>query len=92
MNPSSREPLDVAPASTGWPRRYPCTRFAADLAQELCLLEGLYPLGNDPEVEGAAHGDDGGGDRRVVGVGGDITDEGTVDLERVHREVLEVGE
>ena len=39
-----------------------------------------------------AHGDDRGGDGRVVRVDGDLPNEGPVDLQRVQREVLQVAE
>src|SRR5437764_1075043 len=64
--------------------------IAALLLQELQLLLGLHPLGDDFEVEAVGHGDDGADDGGVAAVGGDVADERLVELERVDGETLQV--
>ena len=61
------------------------------LAQVLDLLGALDAFRHHVEAERMRHGDDGGGDRLVVRVGGDVADELLVDLEGVDRQALEVG-
>src|ERR1051326_2739023 len=61
-------------------------------AKEHGLFFHLDAFRDDFEAEGVGHGDDGGDDGGAVRVGVDVADEGLVDLERVDREALEVGE
>src|SRR6185503_21372430 len=55
---------------------------ASALAQEGLLLGRLDALGDDGQAERLAHRDDGLGDRLVFAVGGQLTDERAVDLQR----------
>src|SRR6185437_370847 len=61
-------------------------------AQERELLGGFHALGHHLELQRVRHGDDGGCDRGVVRIGGDVADEFLVDLERVDGQPLEVSE
>ena len=62
------------------------------LPQQLHVRLGLDAFRGDREPERVPERDDRGRDRRVVGIGGDLANEGAVDLQRVQREVLEVAE
>ena len=75
----------------------PADQVALDLVAALLLQQGqvrfsLHPLRNHSQAQRMSHGNDRRGDRRVIGVNGDLPDEGPVDLERVQREVLQVAE
>ena len=65
---------------------------AADLAQARQLQRGLDALGDHRQAEGVAELDDGLDDRRVLGVDAQAVDERAVDLDRLDREPLQVGE
>ena len=66
--------------------------IAAVVAEEVGLFDELHSLGDDFEAEAVGHGDDGGDDGRGVGIGGDVVDEGLVDLERVDGEAFQVAQ
>ena len=53
---------------------------ATMLAQELQLLVGLHPFGDDCQVEAVGHGDDRPGNLRVLFAFGQAVNEGTVCL------------
>ena len=61
---------------------------AGVIAQERLLLDGLDALGNDRHPQRLAHADDGLGDGLILGIVGQVADEGTVDLDGVDRELL----
>src|SRR5262245_13235553 len=65
---------------------------AAVRREQLELLLRLDALGHDLELEAVGEADDRERDHRVLRVGGDVAHERVVDLERVDREALEVGE
>ena len=52
----------------------------------------LHLLGDQPEVQRARHADDGAHHRLVHGVAAEVAHEGTVDLQVVHRQRLQVRE
>ena len=66
--------------------------IAPRLAQEVELLGGLDAFGHHAQVQLVAERDDRLHDHGVVGIGGQIDDERTVDLELVDRKALQVAE
>ena len=62
---------------------------AAPLAQELRLLQCLDAFGNHAELQALSHREDRGRERRVVRIGGDVADEGAVDLDALDREAAQ---
>src|SRR6266852_908368 len=64
---------------------------AIALAQKLHLLRIFHALGDHLESEGVGHRDDGGDDRRIAAVR-DAGQKTPVDLQRVHRKLLEISE
>jgi hypothetical protein len=64
---------------------------AAGVGEALALGVGLDAFGDHVDVELVGHGDDGLGDGQVARVGGEVADEGAVDLEGVDVHPLEVG-
>src|SRR6266705_761295 len=65
---------------------------AAVRGEQLELLLRFHALGHDLEFEAVREADDRERDHRVLRVGGDVANEGVVDLERVDRETLQVRE
>ena len=65
---------------------------AAEAAQLRELRLVFDPLGDHVEREGPRHADDRLDDRRPLLLDAERVDEGAVDLERVEREAVEVGE
>src|SRR5690348_9778546 len=64
------------------PRQPVTLDFVAALrAQECQLFSGLDAFRHHPDLQRMGHGDDGGGDRGIVGIGGDVAHEFLVDLE-----------
>src|SRR5690606_25705278 len=55
------------------------------LPEEVHLRLGLDPLSHHLELQTMSHGDDGPGDRCILAAGGQIADEGLVDLHVIHR-------
>src|SRR5690606_38312232 len=70
----------------------PLHLVAAALAQEALLLGRLDALGDDRDAERAAHRDDGLGDRLILEVLRNLTNERAVDLQCVDRKALELSE
>src|ERR1044072_6418622 len=64
----------------------------AELAHHPQHRVGLDPLGHGGDAHGAADAADGGDHGAVDGIVGDVAHELAVDLEEVHRQVLEVAE
>jgi hypothetical protein len=60
-------------------------------AQKIQLLAGLHALGNDLELEVVRAADDRECNRRVIGVGGEVLNERSVDFDGVDRKSLQVG-
>ena len=58
--------------------------------QKCFLLDRFDAFGDDGEAQGLAHRNDRFGDRHVFGIMRNRVNEGTVDLERVDREALEL--
>src|SRR5437667_11420839 len=65
---------------------------AAVRGEQLELLLRFHALGHDLEFEAVREADDRERDHRVLRVGGDVANEGVVDLERADRETLEARE
>ena len=65
---------------------HPCFRSSSTWSA------GLHAFRRDGQAQRVPQRDDRGRDRRVVGIGGDVPDEGAIDLQRVQREVLEIAE
>ena len=61
-------------------------------SQEGDLGFGLHPFCDHGQVQHVREGDDGDHDRRVAGIGGDVANEGRVDLEFVDREAFQVSQ
>ena len=58
------------------------------LTQKIHLRSGLHPLGDDLEIEIVGQRDDRLGNRRIVGILGNIANEGAIDLEAIDGETL----
>ena len=67
-------------------------RVAPAPREEVELRACPHTLGNDVQPEAAGEPDDRLGDRRIAGIGLEVGDERDVDLQRVDRKVLEVGQ
>ncbi|MNU00763.1 hypothetical protein D3C72_2439800 [compost metagenome] len=59
------------------------------MAQELYLRLGLDPFGNHPEAEILRQRYDGRSNGLVIDIGGDVLDEGTIDLQTTHGKPLQ---
>ena len=58
-----------------------------------CHLRFVFDaFGDDFEIQALGHADDCGGDRRVIGIHGDISDKRTVDFELANRKLFQVAE
>jgi hypothetical protein len=68
----------------------PLHLVAAAAAQAVELLERLDALGDHAHAQAVRQRHDRFDQRRAVGVAGDVLHEGTVDLEHVHRQALQV--
>ena len=62
------------------------------MGQEVPLLDGFHPLGNDRQTQALTQGHDRPGKGGIVGIGEYIADEGLIDLQLVEGQVLQVGE
>jgi hypothetical protein len=67
-------------------------RVTGVVGEERLLLLGLHSFRDHGEAQGLAHGDDRLGDRPVLDVSFEVTDEGTIHLERVDRIALDLRE
>ncbi len=65
---------------------------AAVALQIVELALGLRPFGHHAQLEVMGHGDDRGGDHGIVRVGGDVLNEGAVNLHGIDGEALQVAE
>src|SRR5713226_9885340 len=103
MSSSARDSRDTCRARLGFlmqscqfdrrqrPRKViPLDLVTAVRAQEFQLLLGFDAFGNNLLLQAMRHTDDGDRNRSVIRIGGDVTDEGEVDLERIDREALEI--
>lgn len=70
----------------------PLEGLAAAGDQRIPLGRGFDPLGDDGQIEKVAEGDDGFGDRGIVGVAVDVPDKAAVDLDLVERELFQVAQ
>ena len=65
---------------------------AAELSQCRQLPLRFHPLGSHTQVQAVGHGDDGPDDGGVVGIRLDVAHEGAVDLQRIDRQLFQIGE
>ncbi len=65
---------------------------AALFTQEFQLMRIFYPFGDHRQAQVVRHSDNGGRDGDVIGVAGDVLDEGAIDFECMQRETLQVGQ
>lgn len=65
---------------------------AAVVIEQFKLRLGFHALGYDIQGQVMRHADDGLDDHNIVGVGGNILDEGFIDLQLIQRQSLEIGE
>ena len=56
------------------------------------MLAVLDTLGNHPQAQDVPESDDGGDDGLVLGIGAQPANEGSVDLQRVHGQMLQVAQ
>ena len=61
-------------------------------ADGILLVDAGTVFGDDVEAQAVAHGDDGMGNRHIVGIRRYVLDERAVDFQRMHRETLKVSE
>src|SRR3569623_836011 len=64
-------------------------RYAVS-ADEIQLLAGFHPFGDDVQLQRLGHRDDGCDDGGVVGIGGDVADERAIDLESIDGETFQI--
>src|SRR5687768_5043162 len=72
---SAREEAPAVLAVQGAAEEVALHAVAVAGGQEAELLLGLHAFGHHLQLQRVREGDDGGGDGRVVGVGGDVADE-----------------
>ncbi len=70
----------------------PLPLVAAVLPQKPQLVLGLDPLGDNADPHRAGQGDNRGGDCRIVGVAGDVTNETAVDFQGPDGKFAEITE
>ena len=66
--------------------------MAAGVGEQALLCDRFDPFGDDRQVQCLCKGDDGIDDGGVVGVAGDVPDEGLIDLQLVQWQQLQVGQ
>ena len=90
--PAVREPRRACLGVKRPREEEPLRLLASDARQQRCLLRGLHPFGDDAHLSAARQRNDHSHNRRAVGVGRDIANEGPVDLQGVEREALQVAQ
>ena len=65
---------------------------ATEKCQQVAQILALDAFGEGSEFETVGHLNDGAHDRRIVGIGEQIADEGLVDLQLVHGKAFEVSQ
>lgn len=65
--------------------------MAANTGQKVTLRFRFNALGNHPQTEALAQGDDSAANRGIVGIGEQVTDEGLINLQLAQRQSLQVG-
>ncbi|MNJ48308.1 hypothetical protein D3C77_434980 [compost metagenome] len=70
----------------------PLIQITPQPLQKLQLLRQLHPFGNHRQIQAPGHGYNGADDLRIVGVLRRIAHKRLVDLQRIHRQALEVGQ
>src|SRR3569832_1685305 len=89
--PTAQELLELR-GRTRWTEIIALYEVTALVAQEIELLHGLHALCYHLHLEAMGHEDDGARKHGIAGIGGEIVDERTVDLEHLHGEALQIAQ
>ena len=76
----------------GLPCRYPCAMSHFSELSETLLFLRLNPFGDNFQIQALRHGDNGGNQRGILTVPGDIPHKSLIDLQHIKRIFLQIAE